>query len=129
MQKRKYTVINKLFKSDALQVLINKVYDGTFTEFVDDWKWIFSFSKRYRPMQSCTMEVKKKGLFKTLQEAGVENCAVFKKHRILRPFAWIYQIFRYILRGIKVLFKGEKLKGDITAGKEQFDFFNRLGLK
>ena len=23
-------------------------YDGTFTEFLQDWKWIFSFSKRYK---------------------------------------------------------------------------------
>lgn len=22
--------------------------DGTFKEFVDDWKWIFSYSKKYR---------------------------------------------------------------------------------
>ncbi|MBO7519610.1 MAG: ABC transporter ATP-binding protein, partial [Clostridia bacterium] len=42
------TGINKLLKSDALQVIINKIYDGTFSEFLDDWKWIFSFSKKYR---------------------------------------------------------------------------------
>lgn len=48
MNKRKYTGINKLIKSDALQTFINKIYDGTFTEFIDDWKWIFSFSKKYR---------------------------------------------------------------------------------
>ncbi len=48
MKKGKYSGINKLFKSDALQVLINKIYDGTFSEFLDDWKWIFSFSKKYR---------------------------------------------------------------------------------
>ncbi len=48
MKKSNYTGINKLLKSDALQVLINKIYDGTFSEFIDDWKWIFSFSKKYR---------------------------------------------------------------------------------
>ncbi len=48
MKKRKYTGINRLLKSDALQVIINTIYDGTFKEFWDDWKWIFSFSKRYR---------------------------------------------------------------------------------
>lgn len=48
MKKGKYSGINKLIKSDALQVLINKIYDGTFSEFIDDWKWIFSFSKKYR---------------------------------------------------------------------------------
>ncbi|MBR6902906.1 MAG: ABC transporter ATP-binding protein, partial [Clostridia bacterium] len=48
MAKGKYTGINRLIKSDNLQVLINKIYDGTFKEFLDDWKWIFSFSKKYR---------------------------------------------------------------------------------
>lgn len=48
MKKGKYTGINRLLKSDNLQVLINKIYDGTFSEFIDDWKWIFSFSKKYR---------------------------------------------------------------------------------
>lgn len=48
MDEQKYTGINRLIKSDALQTIISKVYDGTFTEFADDWKWIFSFSKKYR---------------------------------------------------------------------------------
>lgn len=48
MKKGKYTGINKLLKSDALQEFINKRYDGTFSEFIDDWKWIFGLSKKYR---------------------------------------------------------------------------------
>ena len=47
-QKSKYTGINKLLRSNNLQTLIDKKHDGTFKEFIDDWKWIFSFSKRYR---------------------------------------------------------------------------------
>ncbi len=46
--KKKYTGINKLFRSDNLQALLNKRHDGTFKEFIDDWKWIFGFSKKYR---------------------------------------------------------------------------------
>lgn len=48
MKKGKYTGVNKLLKSDALQTFINKIYDGTFSEFIGDWKWIFGFSKKYR---------------------------------------------------------------------------------
>ncbi|MDO4983647.1 MAG: ABC transporter ATP-binding protein [Eubacteriales bacterium] len=44
----KYTGINKLLKMAWLQTLIDKWYDGTFTDFLDDWKWIFSFSKKYK---------------------------------------------------------------------------------
>lgn len=44
----KFTGINKLFKSEAIQSLFNQMHDGTIREFLDDWKWIFSFSKKYR---------------------------------------------------------------------------------
>lgn len=44
----KYTGINKILKLNFLQTLLDKWYDGTFTDFFDDWKWIFSFSKKYK---------------------------------------------------------------------------------
>lgn len=43
-----YSGINRIIKSDALQIAINKLHDGTFKEFIGDWKWIFSFTKKYR---------------------------------------------------------------------------------
>ena len=47
-KKSRYTGINRLFKSDNIQALIDKRKDGTIKEFIDDWKWIFGFSKKYR---------------------------------------------------------------------------------
>ncbi len=43
-----YTGINKLFRNDSVQTLWNSLHDGTIREFIDDWKWIFSYSKKYR---------------------------------------------------------------------------------
>lgn len=43
-----YTGINKLFRSDNIQILRDSLHDGTIREFLDDWKWIFSYSKKYR---------------------------------------------------------------------------------
>ena len=43
-----YTGINKLFRSDNVQILWDSLHDGTIREFLDDWKWIFSYSKKYR---------------------------------------------------------------------------------
>lgn len=82
----------------------------------------------YRPMQSFTMSVKQNGFFRTLQKAGVENCQAFKKHKILRPFAWLYQLFRYIKRGTAALFRREKLMSDVSSGNEKADFYKRLGI-
>jgi ABC-type bacteriocin/lantibiotic exporter with double-glycine peptidase domain len=44
----KYTGINKLFRNDNMQILHDSLRDGSIKEFVDDWKWIFSYSKKYR---------------------------------------------------------------------------------
>jgi len=43
-----YTSFNKYIQSDAIQAILDKRTDGTFREFIDDWKWIFSFSARYK---------------------------------------------------------------------------------
>ncbi len=47
-EKKKFTGLNKLLKSQSLQIIIDKIDDGTFSTFIDDWKWIFSYSKKYK---------------------------------------------------------------------------------
>ena len=43
-----YTGLNKILKSKFVQYIFNSMYDGTFSDFIGDWKWIFSFSKKYK---------------------------------------------------------------------------------
>ena len=38
----------KIFKSDFLNQLVGKLQDGTFKEVLDDWRWIFTYSARYK---------------------------------------------------------------------------------
>ena len=33
---------------ESLDILISRWKDGTFSEILDDWKWIFSYSARYK---------------------------------------------------------------------------------
>ncbi|MGN0334975.1 MAG: ABC transporter ATP-binding protein [Lachnospiraceae bacterium] len=33
---------------ESLNILISRWKDGTFSEIIDDWKWIFSYSRRYK---------------------------------------------------------------------------------
>lgn len=37
-----------LVSSDSLRILISRWKDGTFGEIIDDWKWIFHYSARYK---------------------------------------------------------------------------------
>ena len=48
MTDRKYTGLNKVLKSGTVQTLIDKKKEGSFGEFFDDWRWIFSYSLRYK---------------------------------------------------------------------------------
>lgn len=48
MDNKNYTGFNRFFHSGTVQMLLNKRSDGTIREFLDDWKWVFSFSGRYR---------------------------------------------------------------------------------
>ena len=39
---------NKNPAFESLDILISRWKDGTFGEIIDDWKWIFSYSARYK---------------------------------------------------------------------------------
>ena len=39
---------DKKISFESLEILIGKWKDGTFSEIIDDWKWIFSYSKKYK---------------------------------------------------------------------------------
>lgn len=43
-----YTGLNRFLKSSFVQAILNRLDDGTFVEFFQDWKWIFTYSKRYK---------------------------------------------------------------------------------
>ena len=48
MEENKNTEKNHSLSFESLDILIGKWKDGTFGEILDDWKWIFSYSKRYK---------------------------------------------------------------------------------
>lgn len=43
-----YTRFNRILKSRAVQLLLDRMDDGTYREFLADWRWIFSFSANYK---------------------------------------------------------------------------------
>ena len=75
------------------------------------------------------MATEKGGFFRRLQAGGMSRWKAARKHRILRPFAWIYQSFRIM---------GELAKNKVTPGKiaknrekglEQRKLLKELGLE
>lgn len=44
----KYTGINRLLKSEAIQSVLDRLENGSIGEFVEDWRWIFGYSRKYK---------------------------------------------------------------------------------
>ena len=47
IENTRFRGLNKLLRSQLVQAMWDKWSDGTFDEFLDDWKWIFSYSRKY----------------------------------------------------------------------------------
>lgn len=48
-----YSGFNKILRSVFVQTLLNQLDDGTFSDFFEDWKWIFSYSRKYTKVIIC----------------------------------------------------------------------------
>lgn len=67
--------------------------------------------------------------FKQLQAGGMFHWKAAQKHKILRPFAWIYQIFRLLGILISSRRSGRKLSDGINQKKEADALLYNLGLR
>lgn len=85
--------------------------------------------KSARDTQEAALALRKQGFFRGLQSAGLVNWKATQKHAFLRPFAWVYQLFRYIRKGFAALFSGKKLTAALNAGRERADLYSKLGIK
>ncbi|MBQ6173915.1 MAG: nucleotidyltransferase family protein [Clostridia bacterium] len=72
-----------------------------------------------------TAAIKRQGLFRYLQQAGEKNWRAYRKHPWLRPFCWVFQVFRLIRRGFRRVWK---LRSDIKRGKDRYKLLNKLGI-
>lgn len=64
---------------------------------------------------------------KTAQEYGKRNWKVLKKCPWLTPFAWLYQIIRWIVKGIRRGVTLKSFKNNLKQEDEETKFLERLG--
>ena len=69
-----------------------------------------------------------KDLFQSLQKVGIENWKAARKHKILRPFAWIYQAGRFTAKGLRRQDAGRNLKEEYMISRQRLAMFKDLGL-
>ena len=71
----------------------------------------------------------KVSFFKRLQEGGLDRWKAARKHRALRPFAWIYQSFRILGLLVKNRITPKEFQVQLQHGAEQFLLMKELGLQ
>lgn len=67
--------------------------------------------------------------FSLLQRQGLANWGVAQRHRILRPLAWVYQLFRYLIRGLNRENAASKIKAEYVAAKRKTALLDALSVK
>ncbi len=70
-----------------------------------------------------------KSLFNLLQSRGLENWELAQRYAVLRPFAWMYQIIRYIKRGLEREDASTELIKDHKAARQRIKMFEALGVR
>ena len=77
-------------------------------------------------IETVTSNFARKGLFRYLQTAGEYNWKAYHKHKWLKPFAWAYQICRYIKQGIKAKRSNKQLFDDFDRGSKRAELLKKL---
>lgn len=73
--------------------------------------------------------MRSKGVFSYLQSAGEYNWKAYHKHKWLKPFAWLYQIFRYIRQAFSAHRGGKAISKDLDRSKARYEMLKRLGIE
>lgn len=64
-----------------------------------------------------------------LQERGLVNWKACRKYSVLRPFAWVYQLIRYLISGLMQRDAVPKLKKEFNIASQRKKLFDELGVK
>lgn len=80
-------------------------------------------------VESVSTNIKRFGLFRYLQKAGEYNWRAYRRHRWLKPFCWLYQIFRYARQGIRAGRSYFQLAADLNRSDDRYALLSRLGIE
>lgn len=67
--------------------------------------------------------------FKNLHNRGMYNSETIRNHKLLHPFAWIYQVCRYIKYGFNRKNPIKSLRSDLDENKRRKKLISKLGIK
>lgn len=88
-----------------------------------------NFGKNRVRKDNLTTSILNEGItIRKLQQRGMAHWSAAQKHKILRPFAWIYQICRYIRKGLKRDKNSAGVVANYKEHRKQKQLFEKLGI-
>ena len=81
------------------------IADQLLIRIIDDG----NFGHDRAPSETIKKSMKEEGTFKYLQRSGMLTWPLAQKYAFFRPFAWLYQLFRYAGKGSSGLYSGKKV--------------------
>ena len=81
-----------------------------------------------KSIEKTIINLRRQGLFKYLQKAGEYNWKTYHNHHWLKPFAWAYQIGRFIRQGIATGRNSKEMRLDLSRSTERYNLLNELKL-
>ena len=76
-------------------------------------------------VEKVTAAFRREGLFHRLQHAGEYNWKAYHQHHGLRPFCWLYQLFRYMRQGMGRI---RYIRTDLARGNDRYELLKKLGV-
>ena len=101
--------------------------DRLLDRFLSDGNFGDKVEEQERPVESVTLSIRNGNFFSLLQSAGQANWKACQKHPFLRHFAFIYQFFRFLGKGIARLFSG-KVGREMKEGNDRYSLYRDLGI-
>ena len=83
----------------------DRLADSLLEQIFSDGNFAYSRS----PGDTIMKNIKSEGLFGYLQRGGVDNWTAAQRHSFLRPLAWLYQLVRYMFKGVIGLITGKRI--------------------
>ncbi len=85
-----------------------------------------NFGREKPVTEDAIRQLKNKNKIGYLQKAGLRNWKAANKYLVLRPFAWLYQIWRYIRKGTRALMNSKDAMKGFKTSAEKADILRRL---
>ncbi|WP_297960236.1 nucleotidyltransferase family protein [uncultured Ruminococcus sp.] len=113
----------------AEEEIVDKLLENLLTYGNFGIKQVSSSEKSGDSIRSVIGNIKHQGFYTCFQEYGMDTWKLSKKYPVLKPFAFIYGVFRIVVRGIVSIIKTGEFKEQIRYVKDNNKYDRELGIR